>query len=109
MKPTIRWIALGGIALLIVLMVGPFQGAERGLGLTDKAAHAVAFGMITGAIFLNWLRASKVQVAGLALSIGIAVELVQALSGRDAELGDVLWDAVGIAVVAGLWAGRRIV
>lgn len=47
----LRWIALGGVISLLVLMVGPFQGAEQGLGLTDKVAHALAFGMITGAIF----------------------------------------------------------
>ncbi|CAN5398660.1 hypothetical protein BH10PSE1_BH10PSE1_26040 [soil metagenome] len=92
--------ALAAVFGLLIMMMGPFQGAEREVGLTDKPAHALAFAAITAAIFLNWLKASRLQAAGLAFLIGAPVELVQALSGRDPEVGDLRADAIGIAIVA---------
>lgn len=97
---------LGALAL-IGLMLGPFQGLEQRVGLTDVAAHAVGFGVITAALLLNLPRLGRLPSAGLALALGGGIELLQAMSGRSASLTDLAADLVGIALVAALWPGRR--
>lgn len=107
MLQLIRWTSLAAIAALLVLMLGPFQGAEGAVGMTDKPAHALAFAVITAGIFLNAPQWSRLQVAGVAFSIGMGVELIQSLTGRNFEVRDSLADLVGIVVVACLWWGRK--
>lgn len=107
MMQLIRWASLTVIAVLLILMLGPFQGAERAIGMTDKLAHALAFGMITAGVFLNAPRWSRLTVGGLAFSIGLGVELIQSVTGRDFEVRDVMADLAGIVVVCCAWFGRR--
>jgi len=109
MTQFVRRGALVALACLLILMLGPFQGAERNFDLSDKSAHALAFAIITSALFLNWLKRSRLQIAGASLAIAVLVEMVQAMTGRDAELGDVLADSVGIAIIVVLWWPRRLV
>ena len=109
MTKFVRWGALAALGCLLILMLGPFQGAERSFDLSDKSAHALAFAVITSALFLNWLKASRLQVVGASFAIAVLVEVVQAMTGRDAEVGDVLADSVGIIIVAVLWGLRRVV
>lgn len=97
---------LGALAL-VALMLGPFQGLEQRVGLTDVAAHAVGFGVITAALLLNLPRLGRLPAAALALALGGGIELLQAMSGRSASLTDLAADLVGIALVAALWPGRR--
>jgi len=104
----VRVVAAFGVVCLLVLMLGPFQGAEGGVGMTDGAAHLAAFGLITGALMINLPRSPRLHVAGLALSLGIAVELVQGATGRSASLHDVAADALGIAIVTLGWWRRRL-
>lgn len=98
---------LGALAL-IGLMLGPFQGLERRVGMTDVLAHAVGFAIITAAILLNLPRLGRLPAAGLALALGLGIELLQAQLGRSASLSDLAADLVGIALVAALWPGRRL-
>lgn len=104
----IRWVALAALLCLLVLMLGPFQGMEREVGLTDKPAHSLAFAVITAALFLNWQRGSRLQIAGAAIAIATCVEVLQAVTGRDAELADVMAGGLGVAVVALCWRHRAI-
>lgn len=97
---------LGALAL-IALMLGPFQGLERRVGLTDVLAHAVGFAIITAAILLNLPRLGRLPAAGLSLALGGGIELLQAGLGRSASLPDLAADLVGIALVAVLWPRRR--
>lgn len=96
---------LGALAL-IALMLGPFQGLERRVGMTDVLAHAVGFAIITAAILLNLPRLGRLPAAGLALGLGVAIEGLQAMLGRSASLPDLLADLVGIVVIAVLWPAR---
>jgi hypothetical protein len=75
--------ATAGAVMLIALMLGPFQGLEQRVGMTDV-----------------------LPAAGLALALGIAVELLQAQLGRSASLSDLAADLVGIVLAATLWPGR---
>jgi hypothetical protein len=63
---------LGALAL-IALMLGPFQGLEQRVGMTDVLAHAVGFGVITAALLLNLPRLGRLPAAGLALALNIWV------------------------------------
>ena len=105
----VRLAAALGVVCLLVLMLGPFQGAEGEVGMTDGMAHLAAFGLIAGALMINLPRSPRVHVAALALSIGIAVEFIQGATGRSASLHDVAADAIGIAIVTLGWWRRRLI
>lgn len=93
-------------AIMLVMLIAVFGEVGSGtLGqAAQNAAHVPAFGLITW-LTLRWLQASGTSgvprrqesfaafVVGVAL--GIVVELLQALLGRDAEILDVLHDALG--------------
>ncbi|GLK47376.1 hypothetical protein GCM10017620_03490 [Brevundimonas intermedia] len=100
--------ALVALLILFVAMLGPFQGAEEGLGLTDKPAHAIGFFIITVCLTLIAPGLGVWRTALLALALGTGVEGVQALSGRSANLFDLMADGVGVAAVSALrvWAER---
>ena len=96
------------VAGLLFVMVGPFQGAEKSVGVSDGVAHAMAFAFITGTLLLNLPKASRLQVALMAVALGIGVEFAQGLSGRDADWHDVVADAVGILAMTAAWFPRRL-
>jgi VanZ family protein len=106
-RPLLRAALTLGALALIALMLGPFQGLERRVGLSDVAAHAAGFAIITAALLLNLPRLGRLPAAGLALALGAAIEALQAGLGRSASLTDLTADLVGIALVALLWPGRR--
>ena len=90
--------------LLAFLMLGPFQGIEQAFGLSDKAAHAIAFFAATTGLFLiapNWRRG---DIALGAAALGVLIELLQGLTGRSMSMTDVLADflGIGVALIPGL-------
>lgn len=107
LRPWLRAGTTLGALALIALMLGPFQGLERRVGMTDVLAHAVGFAIITAAILLNLPRLGRLPAAGLSLALGGGIELLQAGLGRSASLPDLAADLVGIALVAVLWPRRR--
>ena len=90
-----------GSLTVAVLTLGPFQGAESHFGLTDKEAHAIAFGGLLAVSFLACPRMRRNDLAIAALVLGAAVEVAQAFTGRDGNIPDWLADAFGIGVVYG--------
>lgn len=101
-----------GLALVIAwLAFRPAATVDAGLPW-DKANHALAFVALTVLAGRGWpgLRRSLLVLA--MLMAGVGIELVQGLPqiGRDADAGDVVADAVGIALglaVSVWWRGRR--
>lgn len=85
-----------GSAVAVFLMLGPFQGAERLLLLSDKQAHAIAFFTLTSLSFLAAPRVRKTDLALSALALGAAVEVAQLSVGRSASVLDLSADAVGV-------------
>jgi len=83
--------------VLLVLMLGPFQGLERRLGLTDKTAHAIAFFALANGLFLVAPRTRRTDLAGQVLIGGLVIELLQGLSGRGVSIGDFGANALGVA------------
>ncbi|AZS21987.1 MULTISPECIES: hypothetical protein [unclassified Caulobacter] len=91
---------MGGLAVA-VLALGPFQGAERLIGLSDKTAHALAFGGLLAVSFLAFPRSRRSDLAIAALILGAGVEVAQLLGHRSASLLDWLADAAGVATIYG--------
>lgn len=90
--------------LCAVGMLGPFQGIENRLISPDKAAHFAAFYGLTLLMFCAFPNRRRLDLVTLAVLAGSGVEILQGLTGRDAELGDVLADAAGaFAVLAPAW------
>jgi VanZ family protein len=89
--------ALVSGALLTALLLGPFQGLERHLGLSDTVAHAMAFYAVTVGLFAIAPHHRRTDLALAALAFGVVIELAQGLTGRSLSLLDLAWDAVGIS------------
>jgi VanZ family protein len=91
-------------ASLLVVMLGPFQDLELRFGFTDKEAHAIAFFAVTNALFIIAPRRRRTDLAVIAAALGLAIELLQGLTGRDMSLADFMADAAGItaAVLPGM-------
>jgi VanZ family protein len=98
---TARLALLVGSLTVAVLTLGPFQGAESHFGLTDKEAHAIAFGGLLAVSFLACPRMRRNDLAIAALVLGAAIEVAQTLTGRDGDVADWLADAFGIGVIYG--------
>ena len=95
---------LGGLCMA-VLMLGPFQGAERYFGLTDFEAHAVAFYGLCALCFLAGPRMRRNDIAIVILALGAAAEVAQSVTGRSASFSDLAADMVGVLAA---WAPTQI-
>lgn len=104
MQTTARWLLLVAGLTCAIGMVGPFQGVERAFVPWDKAAHFIAFYGMTLLLFSAFPDRRRLDLAMLATFAGAAIEIMQLIEGRDAELGDILADAAGaFAVLAPLY------
>lgn len=91
-----------GSLTVTALALGPFQGIEQFIGLGDKTAHAVAFGLLLAVAFLAFPRLRRNDLTLAVLVMGAAVEIAQLMAeGRTPSLMDWLADAAGVGVVYG--------
>ena len=97
------WRLAFGIALVAVAWTSllPPEDLPQDVAVSDKAAHALAYaglGALAVHSSLRWPTAIVVVVA-----FGLLVEIAQGISGyRSFEWADLLADAVGAAVGAGI-------
>jgi VanZ family protein len=102
-----RFLVVAAALVCGVGMMGPFQGAEEAFVPWDKAAHFIAFYGFTILLFASFPYRRRIDLALIAVLAGAGVEVVQQLTGRDGQLGDVLADTAGaLAVIAPLWVER---
>jgi VanZ family protein len=102
-----RWALLAAGTTCAIGMVGPFRGIEHALVPWDKAAHFIAFYGVTLLLFSAFPGRRRLDLVMLATFAGTAVEILQLIDGRDAELGDIVADAAGaFAVLAPIWLER---
>jgi VanZ family protein len=99
MQTTARWLLLIAGTICAIGMIGPFRGVEHALVPWDKAAHFIAFYGLTLLLFSAFPDRRRLDLVVLATFAGTAIEVLQLLDGRDAELGDVLADAAGAFAV----------
>jgi len=87
--------ALLAAAIAYLTLTPPRLEALDGL-LSDKAYHVIAFAALIFPGALLYLR-SLIWLIPAALVFGAAIELVQPLVGRSAEMADFVADVVGVA------------
>jgi VanZ family protein len=97
---TARAVLVAGALTAAVLMLGPWPGLEHVFGLSDKAAHAIAFGGLVAVSFLAFPRMRRNDLAIAAVMLGASVELAQMFtSDRSASILDLLADTAGVTAV----------
>jgi VanZ family protein len=94
-----RLVLLCGAIGVVILTLGPFQGAEEMFLLNDKSAHAIAFGSLTAVAFIAFPRLRRFDMARTVVLLGGAIELAQLVTGRSASLTDWLADVAGVAMI----------
>jgi VanZ family protein len=87
--------ALLAAVIAYLTLTPPRPEASDGL-LSDKAYHVMAFAALILPGALLYLR-SLIWLIPTALAFGAAIELVQPLVGRSAEVADFVADGVGVA------------
>lgn len=107
MRTFLRIVGAVLLLVLMVLLLSPGGTIESERLIWDKAAHFIAFGLILWSFGVMFRRLPRVRAALLAIVLGAAVEVVQGYIGRDASWGDLLADALGVAVALLIWAVWR--
>lgn len=95
------------MVVLLALLLAPGGTIEAEEVIWDKAAHFIAFGLILWSLGVLFRRLPRLAAAALAIVIGAAVEVAQAYVGRDPSWGDLLADALGVAVALLVWVAWR--
>lgn len=97
---TARVVLVGGAVTAAVLMLGPWPGLEHVFGLSDKAAHALAFGGLLAVSFLAFPRMRRNDLALAAILLGASVEVAQLFTeDRSASFADLGADCLGVAAI----------
>lgn len=108
MNPRLRWIAFAILAVSTILLLAPLQAVETSTEAGwDKVVHFLLFGLILWSFGVLFRRLPRMVAAGLVIAIGGAIELLQALVGRDPSWGDFAADAAGVLAALLLWAAWR--
>ncbi|ADG11297.1 antibiotic resistance protein VanZ [Caulobacter segnis] len=97
--PVARAVLVLGVLAVVALTLGPFAGAEEILGMSDKVAHAFAFGVLLMIAFFAFPFRRRFDMMLIALAIGAGVEIAQTYVARSSSLVDWVADAVGIYAV----------
>ncbi len=97
---TARAVLVAGALTAAVLMLGPWPGLEQVFGLSDKAAHAIAFGGLSAISFLAFPRMRRNDLAVAAVLLGASVEVAQLFTvDRSGSISDLLADVAGVGGV----------
>ena len=100
---TARAVLVAGALTAATLMLGPWPGLEEVFGLSDKAAHAIAFGGLLAVSFLAFPRMRRNDLAIAAVMLGATVEVAQLFTAdRSASFNDLFADTAGVESVRAL-------
>lgn len=93
------WIGLGLCGFVLFMAIKPAGAAPAPFPLYDKLMHASVFAVLGSwfAALQSSARRWPIIALGL-LAFGVAIELLQAVTGRDPSVWDVVADIIGIAV-----------
>jgi hypothetical protein len=105
---TARVIAFAGATGVVFLVVGSLLGNRPATIGVDKMLHLSGYAVLA-ALFILSLRPRWYlpALAGLA-ALGLLIEFVQPLNRRTFDLGDALFNAVGLAIGAAAGLGVRL-
>lgn len=96
------------VTVILYLTLAPSKDVPGSALIWDKAAHAIAFGLLA-LVGLLMSTHRRRTVAACVWLFGAAIEVAQALMpyGREGDWRDLLADTIGIAIAVGLWALAR--
>lgn len=103
------WLALGVIMVIVLLLLMPWSWPWDGrlLKSVENAAHTPLYllASLAGLSLLrpriNWSNFGKLMAGGG--GVAITMELVQGLTGRDPDIGDAFFSALGCGAAVLLW------
>lgn len=107
-RPLRLGVFLLAVGVILYLTLAPTEDVPGEGFIWDKAAHAIAFGLLAliGLLFSTHRR-WKVVLAVWALAIGIEVAQAMMPYGRQGDWRDALADTVGVVLALTLWALAR--
>lgn len=96
------------VAVLLWLCLAPSETLPQPEGLSDKWEHTIAWFVLTATGLVLAPRRWR-AIAGFALALGAAVEVLQATlpSGRHGDWRDLVADSLGVALAVALWLPLR--
>lgn len=86
------------LSLVLYLALDPMP-VIKGMS-SDKVNHVLAFFSLGVLLRMGWPHFRLVWAVVALLGLGVFIEVVQHFIGRDAAFGDVLADALGLALAA---------
>jgi len=99
----VAWVVSG---VILVLTLSPTNLTPPvSVAHVDKLMHVLAFFVWAALVTAGWRWPGRLVLV-VAVAFGGVIELVQPMTGRDAELADLAADLVGAA--AGFWLGLRL-
>ncbi|WP_334160779.1 VanZ family protein [Phenylobacterium sp.] len=98
----------GAVAVLLWLCLAPSETLPQPEGLSDKWEHTIAWFVLTASGLVLAPRRWR-AIAGFALALGAAVEVLQATLGfgRHGDWRDLIADSLGVAAALGLFLPLR--
>jgi VanZ family protein len=98
--------ALAVLVSLAVLFAPPSDVPSAPPGV-DKLVHASVFALL--ALTGRWAGVARAALSSVLVLYGAGSEVLQSLIGRDAAVGDLLADVLGVFLAVSLWewATRR--
>ncbi len=107
-RPLRLGVFLLAVGVILYLTLAPSEDVPGEGFIWDKAAHAVAFGLLAliGLLFSTHRR-WKVVLAVWVLAVGIEVAQAMMPYGRQGDWRDALADTIGIVLALTLWAAAR--
>lgn len=96
------------VAVILYLTLAPSNDVPGSSLVWDKAAHAIAFGLLA-IVGLLMSTHRRWAVVAAVIGLGLAIEVAQSVMpyGRQGDWRDALADTIGVALGVGLWAFAR--
>lgn len=101
-------IFLAAVSVILYLTLAPNEDVPGSGMVWDKAAHAIAYGLLTLiGLFMSTHRRWLVVLAVWCLGIGVEIAQSVMALGRQGDWHDAAANSIGIALAFALWAIAR--
>jgi VanZ family protein len=106
-EPLSRGVFAVVVLVSLAVLFAPASDVPSAPAGVDKIVHASLF--LALAVSGRWAGTGRGVLAGVLVGYAAASEVVQGLIGRDASVGDLIADVVGVllGLLLWQWAGRR--
>jgi VanZ family protein len=94
-------LAAGVVVVAVATLSPALQGVEGAIGLSDKAAHFLAFFGLMAIALMAFPAVRRNDMAAGLIAFAAAVEVLQVFTGRTASLVDMAFNCAGVLAVVG--------